>query len=158
MKNAGNTADTIDYEGIEAGEFAAFRHLIHVLRGENGCPWDHAQTFESLKPCFADEAQEVLEGIDRYRETGDAENLCEELGDILLHVAFFADLAEETGLFSMEDIIRGIGRKMLRRHPHVFGEDSRRGWDAEQLKGVAQLPENWDDIKKLEKENHNISA
>lgn len=158
MKDTGNTIETIDYAAVEAGDFQAFCQLIHVLRGENGCPWDHAQTFESLKPCLADEVEEVLAGIDLYRTTGDGENLCEELGDVLLHIALFADMAEEKGLFTMEDIIRGIGRKMLRRHPHVFGEDARRGWDEEQLEGITQLPRNWDEIKKLEKKTRAHSA
>lgn len=150
--------DTIDYEGVEAGEFTAFCHLIHVLRGENGCPWDHAQTFESLKPCFEDEVREVFEGVDRYRATGDGSNLCEELGDVLLHIALYADMAEEQGLFTISDVVRGIGRKMLRRHPHVFGEDARRGWDEAQLEGITQLPRGWDEIKKLEKKKMGVSA
>lgn len=151
MNDTEKITNTIDYEGIEAGDFPAFRQLIHVLRGENGCPWDRAQTFESLKPCLSDEVEEVLAGIDLYQATGDGENLCEELGDVLLHIALFADMAEEKGIFTMEDIIRGIGRKMLRRHPHVFGEDARRGWDEAQLEGITQLPREWDEIKKLEK-------
>lgn len=158
MNDTEKITNTIDYEGIEAGDFPAFCQLIHVLRGENGCPWDRAQTFESLKPCLSDEVEEVLAGIDLYQATGDGENLCEELGDVLLHIALFADMAEEKGIFTMEDIIRGIGRKMLRRHPHVFGEDARRGWDEAQLEGITQFPHNWEDIKKLEKKTHAVYA
>jgi tetrapyrrole methylase family protein/MazG family protein len=151
MNDTERTKESIDYAGVEAGDFAAFCQLVSVLRGEHGCPWDRAQTFESLKPCITDEVHEVLDGIDRYYETGDAENLCEELGDVLLNVVLMADMAREQELFTMEDLIRGIGRKMLRRHPHVFGEDARRGWEESDLEGLSELPKSWDEIKKLEK-------
>ena len=75
-----------DYEGIEAGDFEAFRGVVAELRGEHGCPWDKEQTFESLKPCMVNEMTEALAGIDLYGETGDSANLCEELGDVLLQV------------------------------------------------------------------------
>lgn len=142
---------SLDYEGVEAGDFAAFCQIVAALRGEDGCPWDRAQTFDSLKKCMADEAGEVLAGIDRYYETGDAENFCEELGDVLLNVVLMAEMAQEKGLFTMEDVIRTVGRKMLRRHPHVFGEDARRGWDEADLAGISTLPASWDEIKALEK-------
>lgn len=145
------TVDEIDYEGVERGSFDAFCHLVYELRSERGCPWDHAQTFETLKPCMIDELTEALAGIDLFYETGDGENLCEELGDVLLHIVLIAGMARDQGLFTMEDIIRGIGRKMLRRHPHVFGEDARRGWEAQQLEGLEKLPASWGEIKQLEK-------
>ena len=78
--------------------------IVARLRGPGGCPWDGAQTHESLKPACIEEAAEVLGGIDILRETGRAENLKEELGDLLLQVVFHAQLAQEEGLFSLEDV------------------------------------------------------
>ena len=98
--------------------FEELREIIADLRSEDGCPWDRAQTFESLKKCLADETQEVFEAVD----SGDRENLCEELGDVLLQVVINSRIAEEEGSFTLDDVINGICRKMIRRHPHVFGE------------------------------------
>lgn len=94
------------------------------LRAPQGCPWDRAQTHESLKAACVEEAAEVVSGINILSETGRAQSLMEELGDLLLQVVMHAQIAEEEGLFTMEDVIRGINRKMIRRHPHVFGEES----------------------------------
>lgn len=94
------------------------------LRAPLGCPWDRAQTHESLKAACVEEAAEVVSGINILSETGRAQSLMEELGDLLLQVVMHAQIAEEEGLFTMEDVIRGINRKMIRRHPHVFGEES----------------------------------
>ena len=96
--------------------------IVARLRGPGGCPWDGAQTHESLKPACIEEAAEVLGGIDILRETGRAENLNEELGDLLLQVVFHAQLAQEKGLFSLEDVAQAAADKMVRRHPHVFHE------------------------------------
>lgn len=116
-----------------------FLAIMETLRGDNGCPWDKAQTHESLKQYFLEEAYEVAEAID----TGDPENLCEELGDVLLQVVFHARIAEEAGLFTMEDVIQGISEKMVHRHPHIFGD------------ALADTPEavslNWEELKKREK-------
>ncbi len=111
-----------DEAGAQRGSFEAFRGIVAALRSKDGCPWDREQTLESLKPFLLDEAAEVLAGIDLFEEEGDAANLCEELGDLLLELVLMAQIAQEEGLFSMEDVIRGISRKMIRRHPHVFGE------------------------------------
>lgn len=92
--------------------------IIHALRGENGCPWDKAQTHESLIPCLREESEEVVQAI----ENQDMENLCEELGDVLLQVLLHAEIASESGAFTMEDVVQGIAEKMVRRHPHVFGD------------------------------------
>ena len=130
-----------DYEGIEAGDFEAFRGVVAELRGEHGCPWDKEQTFESLKPCMVNEMTEALAGIDLYGETGDSANLCEELGDVLLQVVLLAQIAKEEGLFSIEDVVRGIGKKMIRRHPHVFTDEP----------GTVlakEVPGRWEEIKK----------
>lgn len=109
-----------DEAGVEAGHFEAFRQIVSILRSENGCPWDREQTFESLKPCMMNEMTEAIAAVNIYKEEKDAENLCEELGDVLLQVVLLAQIAQEEGLFQMEDVIRGISRKMIRRHPHVF--------------------------------------
>ena len=102
--------------------FEELRGIIADLRGEDGCPWDRAQTFESLKECLANEVQEVFEAVD----AGDRENLCEELGDVLLQVVINSQIAEEEGSFTLDDVINGICRKMIRRHPHVFGDEKAR--------------------------------
>ena len=92
--------------------------IIAELRSDHGCPWDKEQTFESLKKCLADEAQEVFEAVDNK----DMENLCEELGDVLLQVVLYSQIAKEAGAFTIDDVIDGISEKMVRRHPHVFGD------------------------------------
>ncbi len=117
--------------------------IIKMLRGENGCPWDREQTHESLKSCMMEEAAELLASIRIFDQTGNPENMREELGDVLLQVVMHAQIAEEEGLFTMADVVDEISRKMVRRHPHVFGT------------GSADTPEevlmNWDEIKKQEK-------
>ena len=101
--------------------FDEFVRVIARLRAEDGCPWDREQTHTSLKlPCI-EEAAEVICGINVLEETGNAENLKEELGDLLMQVVMHAQIAEEEGLFTIEDVIREITQKMVRRHPHVFG-------------------------------------
>lgn len=102
-------------------EFERLQEIIARLRGENGCPWDREQTHASLKPACVEEAAEVVCGINILEKTGDAENLKEELGDLLLQVVMHAQIAEEENLFTIEDVIHGISEKMIRRHPHVFG-------------------------------------
>lgn len=119
--------------------------IIRTLRGENGCPWDRVQTHESLKPCMMEEAAELLASIRIYGQTGNPENMREELGDVLLQVVMHAEIASEEGLFTMADVVDEVSRKMIRRHPHVFGT------------GSADTPEevlmNWEDIKKAEKKD-----
>ena len=124
-------------------EIDRLKEVVHKLRGENGCPWDRAQTHTSLKPPCIEEAAEVICGINILTETGSAENLQEELGDLLFQVLFHASLAKDEGLFTLEDVARTAADKMVRRHPHVFGEDAYRS-DAE--KDAA-----WEEIKKAEK-------
>ncbi|MCI5836540.1 MAG: nucleoside triphosphate pyrophosphohydrolase [Veillonellaceae bacterium] len=94
--------------------------VVATLRGEQGCPWDRRQTHAGLRRYLIEEVYEVLEAID----TQDSELLCEELGDVLLQVVFHAQLAAEEGLFSWEDVCRGIADKMIARHPHVFAPES----------------------------------
>ena len=116
-------------KGKKSSEMAAeamqeLMRTVAKLRAPQGCPWDRTQTHESLKAACVEEAAEVVSGINILSETGRAQSLMEELGDLLLQVVMHAQIAEEEGLFTMEDVIRGINRKMIRRHPHVFGEES----------------------------------
>ena len=119
-------------------------NIIEELRSENGCPWDKVQTHDSLRPCMMEEAAELLAAIRIYNETGNPDNMKEELGDILLQAVMHSVIAKEEGLFTIEDVVTGISEKMIRRHPHVFG-DAKIGTQE-------QLLQNWEEIKKQEKE------
>ena len=114
--------------------------IVADLRSPEGCPWDRVQDYDSIKTCLRDETQEVLDAVDHR----DIENLKEELGDLLLQVIFYAQLAREDGLFTLEDVMNGLGRKLVRRHPHVFGD------------AKAETPEEalalWRSVKKKERE------
>ena len=98
--------------------FDDLREITAVLRSPEGCPWDREQTLESLQKQLKEEAQEVFQAV----EARDMENLCEELGDVLFQVMINSQIASEKGHFSVDDVIDGICRKMVRRHPHVFGD------------------------------------
>ncbi|HIU77748.1 MAG TPA: MazG family protein [Candidatus Pelethocola excrementipullorum] len=111
-----------------------FLGIIRKLRGENGCPWDKVQTHESLIPCMLEEAYEAVDGIETLAKGGSSDNLCEELGDVLMQVVFHSQLAEEEGYFTLEDVVDGISKKMIHRHPHVFGKATEADWDWESLK------------------------
>ncbi len=108
----------IDTEKEGAYSFRELEQIVAALRSEQGCPWDRAQTYESMKKCLANETEEVFQAIDNQ----DMENLCEELGDVLLQVMLNSQIARERGDFTIDDVIDGLCRKMIRRHPHVFGE------------------------------------
>ncbi|MDP4088384.1 MAG: nucleoside triphosphate pyrophosphohydrolase [Bacillota bacterium] len=120
-------------------DFYDLLDIMEKLRGEDGCPWDREQTHESLKRYLIEESYEVLEAID---EQDDAK-IVEELGDVLLQVVFHAVLGKEEGYFNINDIIGGICRKMIARHPHVFGDVS--------VSNSAEVLSNWEDIKREEK-------
>ena len=122
-----------------------FIRIIEKLRSETGCPWDKEQTHMSLRPCMLEEAVEVIAAIRIMEETGDVENLVEELGDVLLQVIMHAQIGKEEELFTLEDVIQNISEKMIRRHPHVF--------DTIKVGDSKQVLENWEEIKKKEKEN-----
>lgn len=120
----------------------ALERLLEVmqkLRAPDGCPWDREQTHESLKSDLIEEAYEVIDAI----ETGNGSDLEEELGDLLLQVVFHSQIAAEAGTFEFSDVAKGISDKLVRRHPHVFGEV--------QVSGTAEVLQNWDAIKKAEK-------
>ncbi|EJC72752.1 MazG family protein [Rhizobium leguminosarum bv. trifolii WSM2012] len=112
---------------------AALRHP------ETGCPWDIVQNFETIKPYTIEEAYEVSDAIER----GDMDDLCDELGDLLLQVVFHARMAEEAGEFSFGDVVNAITTKMIRRHPHVFARSDADTPDAVKIQ--------WDEIKQAEK-------
>ena len=123
--------------------FDELKEVVRRLRAEDGCPWDREQTHGSLKAACIEEAAEVICGINIYGQTGNAENLKEELGDLLLQVMMHAQIAEEEGLFTLNDVIGTIRDKMIRRHPHVFKDVT--------VKDSAEVLANWEEIKKNEK-------
>jgi len=122
---------------------AAIQELIEVvakLRSpDGGCPWDLAQTPSSLTPYVIEEAYEVVDAI----KNGDKEAIAEELGDLLLQVVLQAQIASESGQFSLKEISQGISQKLIRRHPHVFGDVS--------VQSVDEVRQNWEQIKAAEK-------
>lgn len=127
-----------------AGEW--FEKLVAVqarLRGPNGCPWDREQTHQTLRTYLIEEAYEVLEAL----ESGDDAKFAEEMGDLLLQIVFHSQIAKEQGRFSVSDVIREIHDKMVRRHPHVFGEI--------RAKDSAEVLRNWEQIKAHERRMKN---
>ncbi|MDD4146852.1 MAG: nucleoside triphosphate pyrophosphohydrolase [Clostridia bacterium] len=117
-------------------------NILDRLLAKEGCPWDREQTHFTLKPCLLEEAYEVIEAIDLQ----DMDKLKEELGDVLLQIVFHTALAQQRGDFTLNDVIAGITNKMIRRHPHVFGEAT--------VQGTADVLKNWEEIKKAEKGNN----
>ncbi|MDZ5474323.1 nucleoside triphosphate pyrophosphohydrolase [Bacillus sp. 31A1R] len=126
--------DTILYK-----EFSKFREIIAELRGPNGCPWDKEQTHKSLKKYLIEEAYELIEAIDKE----DIDHMIEELGDVLLQIVLHAQIGEDEGYFTIDEVIQNVSEKMVRRHPHVFGQVH-----AETAEDVTR---NWEEIKKEEK-------
>lgn len=118
--------------------------IVKVLRSPDGCEWDRAQNFESMKECLKNETEEVLSAIDKC----DYENLKEELGDVLLQVVMNGEIASEAGLFDFNDVIQVLCEKLIRRHPHVFGDVEKPTTPEESL----QL---WRAVKQKEKEMKN---
>lgn len=121
------------------------KELIRLLRSPGGCPWDIEQTHESIRRNFVEEAYEAVEAIDE----GSTEHLCEELGDVLMQVVFHAQIEEEQGRFDLDDVADMVCRKMLFRHPHVFGENS--------LSTADEVLEVWDEIKREEKKQQTVT-
>lgn len=120
-------------------DFYQLRGIIADLRGPNGCPWDLKQTHESLKKYLIEEAYEVIEAIQEQ----DVDHLIEELGDVLLQVLLHAQIGEDDGYFTIDDVIEGLSAKMVRRHPHVFGDTV--------AKTAEEVVKNWQEIKQEEK-------
>ncbi len=135
-----------DPSQLPADPVARARAIMAILRGPEGCPWDREQSLETLRPHLIEEAYEVLDAI----ASGDADHHAEELGDLLLQILFHCQLREEEGAFSLDDVAQGLADKLIRRHPHVFG-DVRADSSAEVLR-------NWEAIKKEEKARARTSA
>ncbi|MBQ7236399.1 MAG: MazG family protein [Clostridia bacterium] len=107
-----------EYIEKDKHDIAELVEIVDILRSPDGCEWDRAQNFESMKKCLSNETQEVLDAIDNK----DYKNLCEELGDVLLQVVMNAQIAKEQGLFDFNDVVQTLSEKLIRRHPHVFGD------------------------------------
>ncbi|MFC1752059.1 nucleoside triphosphate pyrophosphohydrolase [Thermoproteota archaeon] len=121
-------------------QFKAFKELIKRLRAPGGCPWDRKQTYQTLTPYIIEEAYELVDAI----ESKDYQAMCEELGDIFLHVVMISNMAEEEELFNISDVISQVSEKMITRHPHVFADTK-----VDSIKDVLQ---NWERIKVTEKQ------
>ncbi len=114
--------------------------LVEVLRSEEGCPWDREQTNKSIRNAFIDETYEFIEGLDN----DDNKLMCEELGDVIFQIVFHACIKQESKEFCMSDVLDGICKKMILRHPHVFGDIS--------VSGSGEVLDNWEKIKNDEKQ------
>ena len=123
----------------ELGTFQTLIDIVARLRAPGGCPWDREQTHESLKRNLLEESYEVIEAIDQ----GNPAVLSEELGDLLVQVAFHADIAKEAGDFDLTDVLRKINSKLVRRHPHVFAD--------EHAEDAREVERNWEQIKAQER-------
>lgn len=140
------TGEAAEGAGVTEGTGAACRYsldplmdVVEQLRAPNGCPWDREQTHSSLRPYVIEEAFEVAEALDLK----DSHKLADELGDLLLQIALHSVIAQEQGEFALADVVQGVTEKMIRRHPHVFGDVT--------VAGTADVLRNWDVIKKQEK-------
>ena len=129
----------INFENKEAYNVDDLRRIVAILRAPGGCPWDQEQTHESIRRNFIEEAYEVAEAIDE----GSPAHLKEELGDVLLQVLFHASIEEDAGRFDLDDVADGICRKLIFRHPHVFGDDH--------AETVGQVLTSWEELKRKEK-------
>ena len=128
------------YEEKKPHDISELLEIVSILRSPEGCPWDREQTHETMKKCLLDETQEVISAIDNK----DDENLCEELGDVLLQVLLNSEIAHERGAFGFSDVVQMLSEKLIRRHPHVFG-------DIERPKTPEESLSLWKSVKKKEK-------
>ena len=135
----------VDFQYMDHYDIQALREIMALLRTPEGCPWDREQTHESIRRNMLEEAYEVAEAIDEK----DADHLKEELGDVLLQVVFHAQLAQEEGLFTFDDVVDGVAKKMVFRHPHVFGQAH--------ADDCAQALDTWDAQKQVEKDQRTAS-
>lgn len=125
----------------DLGSFNKFENIIAKLRAPDGCPWDRKQTHASLKPYLIEEAYETLQALDEE----DSQKLCEELGDLLLQIVLHAQIAKESNEFNMTDVIKSISKKLIRRHPHVFGNSKATNADEVALE--------WESLKQDERKS-----
>ena len=135
----------VDFQSKPHYGYEDLLHIMELLRAPGGCPWDREQTHESLRRNFLEESCEVVEAIDR----GDRAALCEELGDALLQVVFHAQLDKEQGGFTMDDVVDGICKKLVYRHPHVFG--------SAEVSSTAEELDRWEALKRREKGQHSAA-
>ena len=129
----------VDFMGKDAYGVKDLEEIVRLLRAPGGCPWDREQTHQSLRRGMLEEAYEVVEAIDQ----GSPEHLKEELGDVLLQVVFHADIERDAGRFDLDDVADGICKKLIYRHPHVFGDV--------QVSGTGEVLSNWEELKRREK-------
>jgi MazG family protein len=137
-----------------AALFAEAVSIMARLRGPGGCAWDREQTFDSIRKYTLEETYEVFDAIERRHWP----DLCDELGDLLLQVLFYTQIASDSGYFTMAEVIAGLNRKLVRRHPHVFGEEAsiaagnalETSLEIEDI-DASQVLRNWDAIKRAEK-------
>ena len=126
-------------------EFDELVEILAALRGDKGCEWDRKQTFETMRPHLLEEMYELFDALDR----GDKKEMKEELGDLLMHMVFLSRMAQEKGWFDIQGVLKEINAKLVRRHPHVFGD--------QRVEGVADILKNWEEIKKQEKKEERES-
>jgi len=119
--------------------FSELKEIIARLRGPDGCPWDKKQTHASLRPFLVEESYEVLQALDENAP----EKLRDELGDLLLQIMLHARIADESGQYDIDDVIKSISQKLIHRHPHVFG--------GRKAKDVVEVEQNWEALKQEEK-------
>lgn len=136
----------IDFVYKSRYDVSDLRHIVKLLRGEGGCPWDREQTHESIRREFIEEVYEVVEAIDEHSP----EHLREELGDVLLQVVFHASIEEDAGRYDLDAVADGVCKKLILRHPHVFGSVS--------VTGADQVLDNWDKIKRVEKHQATVTS
>jgi len=132
----------VDFPGKARYDVNDLRRVVEILRAPGGCPWDREQTHKTIRRDLLEETAELCEAIDE----SSTEHMREELGDVLLQVMLHARMEEEQGVFSLDDVADGICRKLILRHPHVFGDV--------QVADSAQVLRNWEDIKRREKSQH----
>ena len=134
------SASQMFFPDQELGTFDTLVDIVAKLRAPKGCPWDREQTHDSLKRNLLEESYEVMEAIDQ----GNPDILSEELGDLMVQVVFHADIAREAGDFQLEDVLRNINAKLIRRHPHVFSDG--------QAENAREVEKNWEQIKAEERQ------
>lgn len=130
----------VDFQCKSRYGWEDFLEIMKLLRGPGGCPWDAEQTHDSIRRNFLEETYEVLDALDH----DDPSAMCEELGDILMQVAFHTQIETERGRFTMDDVVDGVAQKLVYRHPHVFG-------GAMQADTSEQVLVNWEALKRAEK-------
>ena len=135
----------VDFENKVRYNVDDLEKIVELLRGPGGCPWDAEQTHDSISRNFIEEVYEVVEALAK----GNPEHLCEELGDVLMQVVFHAGIEKDAGRFSLDDVADMVCKKLIFRHPHVFGET--------QVSGSAEVLSNWEDIKRVEKQQDTVT-